>query len=45
MQMSMCDYDCPGYELGPRVGQLWPGETAEDFGYPVRAYGSDVERA
>ena len=30
-----CDDECPGYRLAPFVGSLWPGETAEDFGYPV----------
>jgi hypothetical protein len=42
--MSLCDYDCRGYLREPFVGQLWPGETAEEFGYPIHAGGSDVER-
>lgn len=25
---------CPGYKLDPKPGCLWPGETAEAFGYP-----------
>ncbi len=25
---------CPGYWDDPKPGDLWPGETAEDFGYP-----------
>ena len=29
-----CDNDCPGYRKKPFVGSLWPGETAEEFGYP-----------
>jgi hypothetical protein len=28
-----CDEDCSGYNLAPLPGCLWPGETAEDFGY------------
>jgi hypothetical protein len=33
MANSMCDDDCPGYRLDPYPGQLWPGETKEEFGY------------
>lgn len=43
MEMVMCDHECPGYDQDPQVGQLWPGETSEDFGYPVLAYGSDKQ--
>ena len=25
---------CEGYRLSPHPGDLWPGETAEEFGYP-----------
>lgn len=32
---SLCDRDCEGYALEPRAGDLWPGETEEDFGYPI----------
>jgi hypothetical protein len=28
-----CDADCEGYRLDPVVGDLWPGERREDFGY------------
>jgi hypothetical protein len=45
MATSLCDFGCEGYCLNPLAGQLWPRETAEDFGYPVPAYGSDVEVA
>ncbi len=34
MEMFMCDHDCEGYMLSPHPGDLWPGETAEEFGYP-----------
>ena len=30
---SMCNDDCPGYMDDPKPDQLWPGETAEEFGY------------
>jgi hypothetical protein len=30
-----CDEACNGYRFPPYVGSLWPGETAEQFGYPV----------
>ncbi len=33
MALRLCDSDCPGYRQGPFPGDLWPGETAEDFGY------------
>lgn len=36
----MCDRDCEGYSQDPQVGDLWPGETEEDFGYPVSANGT-----
>lgn len=35
----LCDWECEGYNLDPQVGTLWPGETEEDFGYPVGPYG------
>lgn len=41
---SLCDYECPGYELEPKIGQLWPGETSEEFGYMCWVWGSDVEQ-
>lgn len=45
MANLMCDSECPGHYLDPQVGHLWPSETAEEFGYPVPAYGSDKEDA
>ena len=33
--MPLCRTDqCIGYDADPKPGCLWPGETAEDFGYP-----------
>ena len=32
---AMCDEGCPGYLDVPKPGQLWPGETEKQFGYPV----------
>lgn len=29
-----CTWECPGYKDLPHPGDLFPGETAEDFGYP-----------
>lgn len=29
-----CDFECPGYNLDPKPGCLWPGETSEEFGFP-----------
>jgi len=29
----LCDDDCEGYRQEPFPGQLWPGETREQFGY------------
>ena len=35
IESSYCDRDsCIGYDDTPKPGCLWPGETAEDFGYP-----------
>jgi hypothetical protein len=33
MANSLCDYECPGYDKEPFVGDLWPGESREEFGY------------
>jgi hypothetical protein len=35
MGCELCDDDCEGYRDDPKPGSLWPGETEEDFGYPV----------
>ena len=35
MWNSMCTSDqCEGYYQDPKPGDLWPGETAEEFGFP-----------
>lgn len=31
--MYLCDHECEGYYLDPKQGDLWPGETREEFGY------------
>ena len=31
--LDMCDSECPGYYEYPNPGELWPGETREEFGY------------
>lgn len=33
MANSLCDHECPGYCKDPQPGDLWPGETREQFGY------------
>jgi hypothetical protein len=33
--MYLCDFECPGYDVEPRPGHLWPGESEAEFGYPV----------
>lgn len=40
MANSLCDHECPGYDEPPRAGDLWPGESEADFGYPVRNEGT-----
>lgn len=41
MQSSLCDDDCGGYRQEPFPGSLWPGETEEEFGYPVGLEGTE----
>ena len=36
MDNGLCDRECPGYDQPPYAGDLWPGESAEDFGYPCQ---------
>ena len=43
LAMYLCDCDCPGYRQDPYPGSLWPGETSDEFGYPVGTDGT-VER-
>lgn len=31
---------CIGWPDEPKMGDLWPGETEEDFGYPVSSDGT-----
>ena len=38
---SYCDYECPGYWDGPRVGSLWPGESEYVFGFAVGDVGTE----
>ena len=33
-------YTCEGYDQEPFAGSLWPGESEEDFGYPVSSRGT-----
>jgi hypothetical protein len=40
MGLHMCDYECSGYDQSPLVGDLWPSETEEDFGYPCSSNGT-----
>ena len=40
-ELYMCQREiCEGYDKEPFVGDLWPGETEEDFGYPVSPHGT-----
>lgn len=41
---SMCDIECPGHGLAPRVGSLWPDESEADFGHPVGTVGTRIEK-
>lgn len=44
MQLFMCSPDeCDGYDQEPLVGDLWPRETEEEFGYPVSPHGTQEE--
>lgn len=40
MANGLCDFECPGYDTEPFVGDLWPGETEKEFGYPVSSAGT-----
>jgi hypothetical protein len=33
MANSLCDFECEGYMQDPQPGDLWPGETREEFGF------------
>jgi len=43
MANSLCTFECPGYGQPPFVGSLWPGETEEQFGYPVGNVGIEEQ--
>lgn len=34
LMFSGCNRDCKGYRYDPKPGDLFPGETDADFGYP-----------
>ena len=39
-EISYCHgTECPGWDKPPYVGQLWPGETEEEYGYPIGQHG------
>jgi hypothetical protein len=40
--IPMCDFECDGYNQHPLVGDLWPGESEADFGYPVSDNGTHL---
>lgn len=46
MASGLCDHECPGYGERPHPGDLWPGETRQEFGYPKACpvCGSPIER-
>lgn len=31
---SLCDDGCDGYWMEPHPGDLWPGESRREFGFP-----------
>ncbi len=33
--IAWCNFECEGYSDDPRPGDLWPGESEKEFGYPV----------
>lgn len=39
------DRGCPGYRQEPQVGDLWPGGSEADFGYPVSDHGTRIKEA
>lgn len=51
MGLTMCEpeqpwepkgYGCNGYYQDPKVGDLWPGESEQDFGYPCSNDGTTL---
>jgi len=41
LEAYLCDRDCEGWDQEPFVGDLWPGETDADFGYPCSDRGTE----
>lgn len=41
--MYLCDHECPGWEQAPHPGDLWPEETAEQFGFPCEGPSEEGE--
>lgn len=41
--LTMCDHECPGYRTDPLPGSLWPGETEEQFGFPISSDGTQEQ--
>jgi hypothetical protein len=39
-----CDHECKGYQQEPYVGSLWPGETEEEFGFPISDDGTEERK-
>lgn len=44
MSAYYCDDECAGYRQPPYPGSLWPGETDDQFGYPVGNDGVESRR-
>lgn len=42
-QAHYCTRECSGWDLDPRVGDLWPGESEADFGYPCSDVGIEIK--
>ena len=42
-QLYLCEEDCPGYRQEPLPGSLWPGESEEEFGFPVGTVGTNEQ--
>lgn len=42
--LYMCDSECQGYSKEPLPGDLWAGETEEEFGYSVSVNATTEEK-
>jgi hypothetical protein len=40
--LSLCNFECSGYDKEPKVGDLWPGERESEFGYPCGSEGTKL---